>query len=68
MTFYATRKEIKAYTTASLDTEIRLVLVTDDRSVLEIGKDDADTLYEVTIKKPDNTELILADFTKNNVL
>jgi len=48
--FSATRKKVQAKTTASLDTEVELVLITDETTPLQLGVDPADTLYKVTIE------------------
>ncbi len=51
MTFLAVRKSVTSRSTPSLDTEVKLVLVTDDVSVLDLGKDDSQTLYKISIEK-----------------
>lgn len=49
--FTATRKKVQAKSTVSLDNEIELVLITNETAPLQLGLDEADTLYKVTIEK-----------------
>lgn len=51
MTFFAELKEVKAIKTASLDRECRVVLLTPETNVLELGKDQPDVMYKVTIER-----------------
>lgn len=51
ITFTATRKKVEARTTSSLDTEVQLVLITEQTSPLQLGLDPADTLYKITIER-----------------
>ncbi len=43
-------KEVKALKTLSNDIEIRLVLLSHDTKLLDLGKMPADTLFELKIK------------------
>ncbi len=51
ITFTAQRKKVEAKSTVSLDTEVQLVLLTDETTPLQLGLDPADTLYKVTIEE-----------------
>lgn len=51
MQFLAELKEVKTTKTASLDKEVRLVLLTNDLEAVDLGKDDPDTVYKVTIER-----------------
>lgn len=50
-TFHAELKEVKSTKTASLDKEIRVVLLTNEVEALELAQDDPETIYTVTIEK-----------------
>lgn len=49
--FIATVKEVKSRSLVSLDREARIVLITDDLNVLDIGKWGADETVEVHITR-----------------
>lgn len=49
MNFKAEVKEVKARKTPSLDMEYRVVLVTNDSKVLELGAIEGDQLVEVEV-------------------
>ena len=50
-TFIAELKQVQARKLVSNDMEFRIILITDDSSVLELGKIPPDELIEVLIKK-----------------
>ena len=54
MQFLAELKEVKTTKTASLDKEVRVVLLTNDLEAVDLGKDDPDTMYVVTIEKDES--------------
>ena len=49
--FIATAKEVKSRSLVSLDREARIVLITDDLDVMEIGRWPADITVTVTITR-----------------
>ena len=51
MEFHAELKEVRAIKTASLDRECKIVLITNETQVMELGKDEPDTIYVITIRK-----------------
>jgi len=51
MTFTAEIKQVQAIKTVSLDRECKIVLITPDTGVLELGKDSPDVVYKVTIER-----------------
>ena len=49
MDFIAEIKEVKQRKTSSLDNEYSIKMVTDDSSILELGKLPSDSLIKVTV-------------------
>ena len=51
MKFKAELKKIEQYKLASIDNQYKITLITDNSAVLDLGKEIADTIFDVIINK-----------------